>query len=232
MTSPHESQPRWPHALRSPPAQIRTVEVVPPSRSDEGTAVALFAGYVVLCVIYIVAFERFPSGADNATTAHALLPYQVLFRDLPAPEQRMFRSMQEGAIEGLAARSSDGAWPAVETLAARGIPPFAPDPIDKSQVRWTRRDDGLLHQYVGVPALSGAAAYLISIVEPAPVTGEKAVPGVVDEEHQLLGDGTLLHVTYWKHFGDVPGGPIADPAQRGWSQIRVKTPLEEMMEQP
>jgi len=206
--------------------------VVPPSRSDEGTSVVLFAGFVVLCVIYIVAFERFPSGDDNATTAHALLPYQVLFRDLPAPEQRMFRSMQEGATEVLVARSSGGAWPAVDALAARGIPPFAPDLLDKSRLVWTRRDDGLLHQYVGVPALSGAPAYLISIVEPAPVTGEKAVPGVVDEEHQLLSDGTLLHVTYWKHFGALPGDPIADPAQRGWSQIRVKTPLEEMMEQP
>ncbi|HVO26991.1 MAG TPA: DUF6162 family protein [Candidatus Margulisiibacteriota bacterium] len=207
------------------------VEVVPPSELGEGSWVFLAASFVVLCVMYIVAFERQPALETNAAAARALLPFQVLFRDLASAEQRVFREMQEGVTEAVTVRGSSGRWPMVEDLAAQGVPPFAVDALDKSTLRWGRRDAGLLHQYVGVPAAAASPAFLISILEPEPATGEKPLPGVVDEEHQLLSDGTLLHVTYWTRTGGVTWPePISDPGLAGWKQIRVKTPLEEFLE--
>jgi hypothetical protein len=219
----------WRWLTGGPPSGPRVVEVQPPSMRDEGTWVFLSAGLVVLCVIYIVAFERFGTGGEPDTSSWALLPYQVLFRDLPSPQQRIFREMQEGATEALAARGRSGDWPAVATLAADAVPPFAADPIEKSGLRWSLQRQGLLSQYVGVPSRPDDPAYLIAIQEPDPVTGEKAAPGVVDEEHQLLPDGRLLHVTYWVgRAKSVPAGPIPDPARIGWKQIRIKTLFEEI----
>ena len=74
-------------------------------------------------------------------------------------------------------------------------------------------------------------AFLILIQEPDPQTGEKPGAGAcVDEEHQLLPDGTLLHVTYWKHARPIrcAAASSLDPALEGWTQIRVKTPFEEL----
>ncbi|MFM7140877.1 MAG: DUF6162 family protein [Alphaproteobacteria bacterium] len=212
------------------PAGIREVEVLPPSRRDETTWVLLAAGLVVLAVIYVVAFERFGAldRAASGTAAKGILPFQVLFRDLPSERQRVFRSMQEGAVEAVSKRGSAGRWPSVEELAAEGIPPFASDPLDRSGLRWEARNDGLLWQYVGIPARTGDPAYLVSIAEPEPVSGEKPVPGVVDEEHQLLPDGRLLHVTHWTGEVDPGSGPVVEPALRGWKQVRVTSAFEEM----
>jgi len=212
--------------------RYRTVEVQPPSRADEGGWLFLAAGFVLLAVIYTYGFEREASRALSAATGSSsgLLPYQLLFRDLPSSEQRTFRAMQEGVGEAVRARGESGSWPAVETLAADGVPPFAPDVLDKAGLRWSARSEGLFANYLGVPSDSGAPAYLIFVQEPDPVTGEKPPPpSVVDEEHQLLADGTLLHVTYWKRPATgLRTGFIIDPAIEGWAQIRVSTPFEEM----
>jgi hypothetical protein len=213
---------------------IRTEEVVPPSQRDDGSWVFLAAMAIVVCVIYVIAFERGGSNARvDGVQARALLPYQVLFRDLPNAEQRTFRAMQEGLGEALRVRGSTGAWPSVDALASQGVPPFAADVLDRSRFRWGLRAEKFLYQYVGIPAVGGEMpAFMIAVVEPEPVTGEKPVPGVVDEEHQLLPDGMLLHVTYWKRRAEgLPTGPITDPSLAGWTQIRVKTPLEELMEE-
>lgn len=193
----------------------------------------LAAGFVLLGVIYTYGFER--EGARGITGAagpgSGLLPYQVLFRDLPSAEQRVFRSMQEGAGEAVRRRGADGGWPAVDALAADAVPPFAPDVLDKARLRWSGRSDGLFANYLGVPSVAdGMPAWLIMVQEPDPVTGEKPPPpSVVDEEHQVLPDGTLLHVTYWKR---PPAGLrdalVIDPAIEGWQQIRLRSPLEEM----
>lgn len=58
--------------LRTPKPEIRTVEVHPPSQGDEGAFAFLTAVFVVLCVIYVVAFERYGLGqarriADRVT---------------------------------------------------------------------------------------------------------------------------------------------------------------------
>ncbi len=224
-------------AHRQPAPSIRTVEVAPPSAGDEATWVALTAVFIVLCVIYIVGFERYGSGGSaqgNAQSAAILLPYQVFFSDLAGPEQRIFREMLEGAAEAVAMRASARAWPSVAALAAQGIPPFAADVLDKSRLTWTLlREDtagGLIFEYVGRPSADEAtAAFLLFIQEPDPQTGEKATASMVDEEHQLLPDGKLLHVTYWKHtVTGVTGDLIREPALGGWKQIRVKSPFEEL----
>ena len=65
------------------------------------------------------------------------------------------------------------------------------------------------------------------------MTGEKPPPpSVIDEEHHVLPDNTLLHVTYWKRPAqNLRAGMIVDPAIEGWQQIRVKSPLEEIEQQ-
>jgi hypothetical protein len=219
---------RWLAHIVGPQSSIRTVEVLPPSRSEEGSWVFLTAGFVCLCVIYTLAFQVYrPDGVTNRGASAGGLPFQVMFRDLPSSEQRMFRNMKEGFTEALRARTADGDWPPVETLAASGVPPFAPDPLDKSALRWSQRRAGLLTVYLGVPpAGSAQPAFMIQILEPDASGGEQPLPNVVDEEHELLADGRVLHVTYWKH---PPGGIgprlVSDPALDGWLQIRVTSPF-------
>jgi hypothetical protein len=226
------SREKSPAAVSSTEASIRTVEVLPPSKCDEGATVLLVAGLVLLCMVYTVAFERSWGSAveSGETSGGGLMSYQVLFRNLPGNEQRVFREMQEGSLEILRIHGDASTWPDVDALARGGVPPFAPDLLDKSGMRWRLRRSGLVSQYLGVPAaVDSEPAFMLMIQEPDPQTGEKAVAGVVDEEHQLLTDGRLLHVTYWKRPAR-PSAPDAslEPALRGWVQIRVRTPLEEV----
>jgi hypothetical protein len=202
------------------------VEVASPSQSDEAVWVVLTAGFICLCVIYVLIFQLY--GGSKAQTLNAALPYQVLFRNLPSAEQRIFREMQEGVSEALLRRGAEGTWPLVEALAGDGIPPFAPDVLDRTALRWERRSDGLTTAYVGTPTADrDASAFLILIVEPTPGGSEQPTPSVIDEEHQLLPDGTLLHVTYWTRAGAaVPAGVAADPALQGWRQIRINSPYQ------
>ncbi len=218
----------WPRRSRS---DVRTVEVVSPSRSDEVGWVAMAAGYILLCMIYVYGFQHEAGPpATLGPSAGTLLPYQVLFRELPNGEQRMFRAMQEGSNEAVQMRGESGDWPSVGTLAAAGVPPFAPDPLDKGGYRWADSRDGLFVNYLGVPAAPDRGpAFLIVMQEPDPVTGERPSPSVADEEHALLPGGKLLHVTYWKRAGAEPdAATVIDPALQGWQQIRVKTLFEEL----
>lgn len=221
---------------RPRPDAYRAVEQLPPSRADEAGWVLLAAGFVLLGVIYTYGFER--EGARGLAAASGpgsgLLPYQVLFRDLPSAEQRVFRAMQEGAGEAVQRRAASGGWSAVDALAADAVPPFARDVLDKAGLQWSGRRDGLFANYLGVPSIAnGTPAWLIMVQEPDPVTGEKPPPpSVVDEEHQVLPDGTLLHVTYWKRpTAGLRDALVIDPAIEGWQQVRVKSPLEEMEQQ-
>ncbi len=226
---------RWLRLLAKPRPATRTVEVLPPSHGDETLWVFLTAALVCLCVIYVLAFQRDlaaqPSG--DTRSARATLPFMVLFRDLPGNEQRVFREMQEGLQEALRMRGMRGEWPSVEALAGLDIPPFAHDVLDKSALSWTQQRDGLLIEYVGVPTLAaGMPAFLIFIQEPEPTGGEQPSAAVVDEEHQPLPDGKLLHVTYWKCSPEsLRPRLMGDPALQGWTQIRVTDPFQ-IMEAP
>lgn len=210
------------------PESIRTVEVEPPSRADEGFAVFLAAGFVVLCVIYIVAFEVYDVPA--ARQDRGLLPFQTLFADLPPEEQRIFRQMQEGFDEALVEHERDGEWPGVERLARSGVPPFVRDPLDQARTRWERRSEDPVTIYLGVPTAPWTfPSYLIRIQPPDPQAIERLnARTALDEEHRALPDGTLLHVTYWRR-DRAPDGDVGmqDPARAGWVQIRRRSLFEE-----
>lgn len=63
----------------------------------------------------------------------------------------------------------------------------------------------------------GETQWLVLVLEPeARDTQEKAV---VDDEHHLLGDGTLIHVTVWTRPVTAPPDElVAFPAAEGWVQ--------------
>jgi hypothetical protein len=235
LTRPAPRLSNWLELLSGPRPAIRTVEVLPPSRSDESAWVFLTAGIVCVAVIYVLAFQTYrPPGSPAVGAAETrTLAFQVLFRDLPGPEQRVFRQMKEGLDEALRLRSREGSWPTVAALAAEEIPPFAPDVLDRSALVWGLRQDGLIGEYVGIPAAgSGRPAFLILMQEPEPTGGEDPNAGGVDEEHQLLPDGRLLHVTFWKHAStSIRSGLITDPALDGWLQIRISSPFQ-IQEEP
>lgn len=154
-----------------------------------------------------------------------LTPNLVAFSALPAADQRMFRRCLEGLGEAEDVRSRTGAWPDVGELAARGIPPFAADPLDRAGYRWQRYLDGTLVNYLGVPDPgSGRPSLLIMALEPDP--GTPPDPGaVVDEGHHKLHDGTFLHVSISAGTARTLGRPIAMPAfEDGWRRIVIERP--------
>ena len=161
--------------------------------------------------------------ADGATSARDLLPFQRLFRDAPPELQRAYRAIQEGLIEAENARGTTGKWPAAEELAAQGVPPFAPDPIDKARYSWSLAQDGLCVDYRGVPASAGAPELLAWIQEPLPGYGEKLDPRApLDETHHRLADGSVLHVSVWyREAASARDGVVCQPADAGFLQILV-----------
>jgi hypothetical protein len=205
---------------------VRTVDVLPPSASGEGRLVFQAIGAIVFGALLIVGLHTNNDGARPAD----LLPFQMLFRDAAPTVQRTFREMQEGLTEAETMRAASKQWPSVGTLAAQGIPPFAPPSSDYG---WRLFHDGLYVGYVGAPAAGSAAsstaavapAFLALIQEPAPGYSENLAPGTPpDETHHRLGDGTLLHVTLWfRADGAVPDGDsgLTQPFAAGWTQVLV-----------
>ena len=77
---------------------------------------------------------------------------------------------------------------------------------------------------------SGAGPTVESLAEMGirePRGSEDPSTAGVDEEHRLLPDGKLLHVTYWE-YRPVPLRPglIVEPALQGWQQIRATSPFQ------
>jgi hypothetical protein len=162
---------------------------------------------------------------DAADTARRLLPFQTLVQNRPPSDQRMFRELQEGLLEAEASRSMTGEWPAVESLAADGIPPFAPDPTAKqASYRWMLVRGGSYLNYLGLPDRSGAAAWVLVVQEPEP--GVPPDQNFEDEEHHRLLDGTMLHVSTWMHTegNTVPERLIRVPQTEGWTQVYAVGP--------
>jgi hypothetical protein len=202
----------------------RTVTVRSPSLWGE-------AKYVVLAVFQILFWSAMVTGALRPSGKRASTPaapgsigFEVAFRDLAGPEQRMFRRCLEGLTEAEDVRGRTGQWPSVEELAARNIPPFATDPVDTARYRWRLLRDGTLVNYVGVPEGDPARpALAIIVLEPDPGTpADPTAP--LDETHHRLTDGTLLHVAVWsgpKLFQPPMWSP---PVEKGWRRITMVTP--------
>ena len=204
------------------PSDIRTVEIRPPSLRDETTIVARLAVVIAALVGFYLANTAWDTGTSTPR-ANNLLPYQMLMRDRPAAEQRMFRELQEGLLEAERLRSSTGTWAEASVLAADGIPPFAPDPTAKGAAyTWTLVKSGTYLNYRGTPSSVDAPAWLLLIQEPTP--DAPLDPSAEDEEHHRLSSALLLHVSVWVHAGGATRNASAlvrTPQAAGWTQLRA-----------
>ncbi|HZF12593.1 MAG TPA: hypothetical protein VFE33_27705 [Thermoanaerobaculia bacterium] len=197
------------------------MEIHPPSARREAANVLRLAAVILLATWVYLAHTATPRTASAAGRAD-LVSYQKLFRDLSPHEQRMFRALHEGLLEAENLRSASGAWPTPATLAEQGIPPFAADPTDRETYTWTFHHEGILLNYLGLPAApaaSGRPAYLLFVQEPTPGAPPDRAPN--DEEHHRLANGDVLHVSVWLH---APGAKLGDtlyglPESDGWIQL-------------
>jgi hypothetical protein len=199
---------------------VRTVEVRPPSARAETRAVARAAFHIVYWSALFISAQTRAAGAGLAAEAPAS-PFERRFQDLPGEDQRLFRGLQEGVVEAERARSATGRWPSVEALGRAGVPPFAPDPLDRARYTWQQVQTGPKVDYVGTPAPgSGREAFFAVIVEPDPGTPNDPLLRA-DEIHHRLGDGTMIHVSIWT------GPPLAEageafsllPPEKGYRQV-------------
>jgi hypothetical protein len=202
---------------------VRRVEVRPPSARAELTNVVRVGMVIVIGVwMYLATDSATFRDADNRN--RQLLPFQALIQDRPPIEQRMFRELQEGLLEAEMRRADRGAWPAVPTLAAEGIPPFAPDPTARGgPYEWRLTASGTSINYLGLPERSDAPAWLVLVQEPEP--GAPPDPAREDEEHHLLITGIKLHVSTWVRADARVGNRIIrTPQADGWTQLYAVGP--------
>jgi hypothetical protein len=202
-------------------AAERQVLVEQLSLRDELANVVRLAVTIVFAVWLYLASALGSGGAAR----RSLLPYQGLVQNLPVAEQRMFRELQEGLLEAERLRSDALMWPTTSALAEAGVPPFAFDPTAKGTTyRWAMIRDGNYVNYMGLPDRSDGAAWLVWIQEP-----ERGIPPDQpneDEEHHRLLDGTMLHVSTWKH-APAPPPPtraVRVPQVEGWTQLYAVGP--------
>ena len=201
----------------------RTVHIRPPSVRAETLNVLKAAAAIAVVVAAYVFRPSFggPPGATQELPA-GLLPYQQLIRDAPAADQRIFRELQEGLLEAERIRAETGHWPDVTTLAAEGIPPFAADPTQKVEYKWTSVRQDWATNYLGVPSDTSKPAWVLVILEPEP--GAPADPAPNDETHHRLPDGTTLHVSAWSIPEDKRRSSFAAlrlPQNEGWTNWLV-----------
>ena len=209
---------------------IRSVEIAPLSASNELIAVARTAMAIAAATWLYLAISPFAFSSDGPARRN-LWPYQSLIQERPSDEQRMFRELQVGLLEAEAMRSMAGEWPAVATLAAEGIEPFAPNPALKgSSYTWRLTRDGRFINYVGIPGTvaappgaGGAPAWLVLVQEPDPAAPE---PFLDDEDHDRLIDGSVLHVSMWIRPGGIafPPSILRSPQAEGWIQLYAASP--------
>ena len=202
-------------------AATRQVSVQPLSARSELILVMRAAMAIAVGVWVYLASSIATTGGTGPKN---LLPFQKLIADRPATEQRMFRELQEGLLEAEATRSASRAWPAADALAADGVPPFAPDPTQRSPVQWQRLQTGNAVNYLGLPTAAGGPAYLLLVQEPEP--GVPPDQNFEDEEHHRLGDGKMLHVSTWVHPDGRRVVPrlVRLPQAEGWTQLYAVGP--------
>jgi hypothetical protein len=204
-------------------AGARTVDIRPPSVRGETIVVGQLAVVIIAVVAFYLASTAWNTSSSQAR-AGDLMPYQVLVRDRPSSDQRMFRELQEGLLEAQRVRSTSGGWPSPAALAVQAIPPFAPDPTRPETYVWTVTQHGTFINYRAAPGVTGVPAWLLLVQEPD--RGAPPDPALEDEEHHRLADGTMLHVSIWTHPDgtDLPARFISLPQVEGWTQLRAGPP--------
>ncbi|HEY7284443.1 MAG TPA: hypothetical protein VH497_03295 [Vicinamibacterales bacterium] len=183
---------------------------------ERGLVLAAAAGIVSVIAVYAVMSSR-----NTGDSSRTLLPYQALSRDLPEPDQQVFRSIRQGLLGAEADRARTGAWPEPAALARRGIAPFASaaHQLQDADYEWSRLQQGAIVNYFGLPRDPAQPAWLLEIQEPEP--GMPPDPAPLDEEHHRLPNGTMLHTYVWMHRfgGQVPAGFIRQPQSSGWTEV-------------
>lgn len=197
---------------------IGAVEIEGLSPRRELVAVLRMGAAVVVAVALYLATQRPP--ADPGLLARNLLPFQALIQTHSVLDQRMFRQLQVALVEAQMVRATTGRWPDVSTMAEQGIDPFVTDPTNKgARYEWRLLRSGVVVNYLGVPDRDEAPAWLLTIQEPDPSAPAETYSD--DEEHARLLDGTLLHVSIWRHASGkrVPLTLARVPQVEGWSQV-------------
>jgi hypothetical protein len=201
-----------------PTTTARTVTILPPSARAETWMVARAVFHIVYWSALTVSAQTYLPGAKAAASAPS--PFERRFQDLDARDQRLFRALREGVAEAERRRSATGLWPSADALASAGVPPFAPDPIDRTRHAWTFAKAGTTVNYLGTP--TSGETFLVLVVEPDP--GTPVDPqALVDDVHHRLDDGTMIHVTVWMGPGLGTSREVVTvpPPEQGWKQITV-----------
>lgn len=207
---------------------LRIVEVRPPSVRDETIQVARALFAVGMAAALVVAVQvgdggRAPTAADDAKS----YPFVRRFADLAPADQRIFNAIREGLGEAERRRVSKGAWPDVPELAADGIPPFAPDPIDRDAYAWSMRTAKGIVNYVGTPrAGSNRAAFVVIVAEPDGSAPATTVETPADEVHHRLAKDLLVHAGVFVGAGLAPPAEVAPNVSfdDGWQQVLAGPP--------
>ena len=204
----------------------RRIEVATLSARDELVMVVRVGLLIAIAVWVYLGSHAFEPG--NAR--RDLLPFQKLIADRPSSEQRLFRELQEGLLEAERVRSTSGRWPAADTLAADGIPPFALDPTQRVGYDWRLVTEGTFVNYLGIPRSSDAPAWLVLVREPE--AGAPPDPAALDEEHHQIVNGPKIHVSTWVQPRPATLAPaiIRIPQAEGWTQLYAVGPGQEGME--
>jgi hypothetical protein len=204
-------------------ATPRTIEVRSPSVARETGAVLRAVAHIVFWSAALMGATWGAGAASEAGRTQTAVD-EVAFRELDANDQRMYRASLEGLTEAEDVRSRANAWPTVEQLAGKRIPPFAPDPLDRAGYKWTLLHDRTLVNYLGTPdPASKRPTIAIVIVEPDPGTAPDP-QAVVDETHHKLKDGTVLHVSIWTGTKALPGAVSTPAFEDGWRRITMAAP--------
>jgi hypothetical protein len=199
---------------------VRTVIVKSPSVWRETGGVIRAVLHIALWSAALMAATWGGTGAPDAIAKRTVAVDEVPFRELDADAQRMYRASLAGLVEAEDVRSQKGDWPTVEALAARRVPPFAPDPIDRAGYAWKILRDGPLVNYVGTPTDKARPTIAIVILEPD--RGMAPDPTqVVDETHHRLRDNTLVHVSIWTGTKSLTSPASTPPFEDGWRRVTM-----------
>lgn len=196
------------------------MSVASPSARKETIGVLHVAFHVALWSGIVVSLEASGTSDPNRANAADTPPFVQRFQELDNTDQRMVRGIQEGLSEAERRRVAEGAWPKVEALAGDGIPPFAPDPIDKDRYAWRLYAARGVANYVGVPRASDRPIYVVIVTEPDPGTPND--PSIkVDEVHHRLSSGMLVHTGIFvgRDFKDAKAPVPSVPFDEGWKQV-------------
>jgi hypothetical protein len=178
---------------------------------------------VALATALVMGTRCFPERGGATRTRNGSAIDQVAFAALDGEAQRLYRTCLDGLGEAEDMRSRTGEWPTVAALAARGITPFARDPLDRAGYHWTLAREGTELDYEGIPDDRLRPTFIIGILEPDPGTPIDPI-ATTDEQHHKLRDGKMLHVGIWVGARTLDRATAMPRFEDGWRRVTMATP--------